>query len=193
MSEAKAGRTGSHSGRQAIAATERRYLEAAAQRLERLRDFLDSHPVPAPEQNPAEWYDFLNVIKRLLGNFNHSLSLTATLLVKAYLTKEHADVQFDSAAQSHGGPGLDIDVTTGTGQRIVGAVKTLLPHDENDFGSQQKSAVLRDFEKLATARAEHKYLFLTAPETFDVVGTRYRQRVEGVVVVCLTDGRAFTG
>ena len=193
MSDAATRRARSHPGPQAIGSTEQRYLESVAHRLERLRGFLDAYPIPAPEQNAAEWFNFLNGIKRLLGNFNQSLDLTAMLLVKEYLTMKHSDVEFNTAGKSQGAPGLDIDVMTRTGQRIVAALKTLAPHHEHDFGSQQKSAVLRDFAKLAAARAEHKYLFLTAPEAFDVIWRRYRQRVEGVVVVSVADGREFMG
>jgi nitrogenase molybdenum-iron protein alpha/beta subunit len=82
-------------------------------------------------------------------------------------------------------------VTTRAAQRIVGAVQTVLPQHAHDFGTQQKGAFLRDAAKLAAALAEHKYLFLTTPEAFDVVCGRYRQRVEGIRVVSLADGREF--
>lgn len=193
MSDAAARRARAHRGLPAIGSTEQRSLESVAHRLERLRGFLDAHPIPTPEQNAAEWFNFLNGIKRLLGNLNHSLDLTAMLLVKEYLTTKHSDVEFDTAGKSWGAPGLDIDVMTRAGQRIVAAVKTMSPRHENDFGSQQKSAVLRDFAKLAAAPAEHKYLFLTAPEAFAVIWRRYRERVEGVVVVSVADGREFLG
>jgi hypothetical protein len=145
------------------------------------------------DEGPMRNHCFLSGIKQLLGNFNQALSVSATLLVKAYLTRKHADVEFDAAAKSHGAPGLDIDVTTRGTQRIVGAVQAALPHHAHDFGNQQKSAFLRDAAKLATAHAEYKYLFLTRPEAFDVVCGRYRERVAGIRVVSLADGREFLG
>jgi hypothetical protein len=90
--------------RQAIRPPDQRYLASVAQRLDRLRAFLDAHPVPTSEPNGVEWYHFLDGIKRLLGNFNHALSLSATLLVKAYLTTKHADVELDAGEKPHGPP-----------------------------------------------------------------------------------------
>jgi hypothetical protein len=120
------------------------------------------------------------------------VSFVATLLAKEYLAGRHSGCAFDCAAKSQSAPGLDINVVVGN-QRIVGEIKTTYPYNETDFGAAQLDSFRADFAKLAAAKADAKYLFLTEPEAFDVLSKRYRRELRGVSVVSLLDGRKFVG
>lgn len=60
-----------------------------------------------------------------------------------------------------------------------------------DFGAAQLDSFRVDFAKLAAARADAKYPFLTEPQAFDVLSKRYWRELRGVSVVPLLDGREF--
>ncbi len=168
-------------------------LKEIAEKIRELREFLNKYEPPGNSSRLDGWFNFLNFTKVILGNFNNDVSFAATLLAKQYLTRKHADFTFDAAEKSQSAPGLDIDVRLADGKRIVAEVKTVEPYKEDDFGAQQRNTFEKDFAKLAKVVADYKYLFLTAPRAFEVVGTKYRKDVVGVSVVSLTDGREFVG
>ncbi len=109
-------------------------------------------------------------------------------MAKDYLAKKFRLHPFDAAAKAQGAPGLDIDVQTLDGQRVIGEIKTTTPYLPNDFGAQQRSAFEKDFEKLTTTAADHRFLFVTDRTTFGIIRRRYADRLPGVVIVLLTTG-----
>jgi hypothetical protein len=126
------------------------------------------------------------VIKALQGNANNDLSFLSCLLAKQYLVEHHVEVSFDAAAKAQGASGLDIDVRTTTGERIVGEVKTVEPYQPNDFGAQQKASFQADFEKLRSATATFKYLFVTSKRAHDMLTRKHRNDLAGITLVLLS-------
>jgi hypothetical protein len=172
--------------------SEVRVLGRVRGRLRRVQRILERTDLSGDLVDVRKCFRLLKQVKDTLGNSNNDVSFVATLLAKAYLARRHSGCAFDGAGKSQSAPGLDIDVVVGA-RRIVGEVKTTYPYNETDFGAAQLDAFRADFRKLAAARADAKYLFLTEPEAFDVLRKRYRRELRGVRVVSLLDGKAFVG
>lgn len=166
-------------------------LAGVRKRLRGVQRVLEGHDLSAEFVDARKCFELLKRVKDALGNSNNDVSFVATLLAKAYLAERHSGCVFDAAAKSQSAPGLDIDVVVGN-QRIVGEIKTTYPYNESDFGAAQLDSFRSDFAKLAKAKARAKYLFVTEPETFDVLSKKYRQELRGVTVVSLLDGRVFS-
>jgi hypothetical protein len=171
---------------------EDKLLEEIAVKIRDLRAFLDKYELPQDTSRLDGWYHFLNIMKLTLGNFNNDVSFVATLLAKLYLGKRFPGLDFDASSKSQSSPGLDIDVRSRDGKRVIGEVKTVDPYNQKDFGANQRTSFLKDFSKLALAAADHKYLFLTEPRAFAVVKAKYEKQLTGVTVVCLSDSTEFT-
>jgi hypothetical protein len=171
---------------------EGKVLAGVRNRLQAVQRILEGHDLSAEFLDARKCFQLLKRVKDALGNSNNDVSFVATLLAKEYLAGRHSGCAFDCAAKSQSAPGLDIDVVVGN-QRIVGEIKTTYPYNETDFGAAQLDSFRADFAKLAAAKADAKYLFLTEPEAFDVLSKRYRRELRGVSVVSLLDGRKFVG
>ena len=168
---------------------EQEVLTKIARQIRGLRDFLNNSQLPHDASRLNDWYSFLESAKAILGNFNNDVSFVATLLAKVYLVGKHPGLEFNAAAKSQSAPGLDIDVSTRDGKRVIGEVKTVDPYQLKDFGAQQLSSLKKDFAKLSTASADQKYLFLTEIRAFELVKAKYQKSLAGVTVVCLADGK----
>jgi len=167
---------------------EREYCVQIAGRIEKLRHFLNARFLASPEI-PSEWYSFLAEFKTIQGNLNNDISFVATLLAKSHLQKLF-QVSFDAAAKPQGAPGIDIDVQTNDGQRIVAEIKTTSPYQATDFGAQQAASFKKDFAKLAAAKAQHKFLFVTEQRAFEALRSpKYTCQISGVRVVLLPEGK----
>jgi hypothetical protein len=163
-------------------------LDRARNRIERLRDFLMTQ-MPPDSDAPAEvWFTYLLSMKEILGNINNGLSLVACLLAKHYLMERFALAPFDVAAKSQNARGLDIDIITLTGERIIGEIKTTSPVDPTRFGAQQGTSFRKDFAKLRAQQADHKFMFVTDPYSLEVLRKRHMTELEGVTIVCLWPG-----
>jgi hypothetical protein len=68
-----------------------------------------------------------------------------------------------------GAPGIDIDVETSEGHRIVAEIKTTVPYKPSDFGGKQAESFKNDFAKLVEAEAAHKFLFVTDSRAFSAL------------------------
>lgn len=166
---------------------ERSYRDRILEKLVELRDYLNAQSLD-PDGSPSDWYHHLNQIKCILGNANNDMSFIGALLAKSYLVNRFGVVAFDAAEKAQGAPGLDIDVTVGR-ERIVGEIKTTTPHNGPDFGGQQKVMFDKDFAKLAAAKADYKFMFVTETATFDILcRTSYRGKLAGVTIVQLVSG-----
>jgi len=162
---------------------ERDYLQSVRKKMEDLRKCLNSLPVPALSEPPAEWYRYLSRIKGIVGNLDNDISFVACLMAKEFLLKSHSINNLDAARKPQGAPGPDIDVTTDDGKRLVAEIKTTIPYAGNDLGSQQKQSFQRDFAKLRKAKADLKYFFVTEEPTFQIVKRKYRGTIPDVTVV----------
>lgn len=162
------------------------------ERIEKLRHFLISNIEPE-SIDASSWYSYLSRFKSLQGNPNTDISFIATYMAKEYLEK-HFDINFDSADKPQGAPGLDIDIITNDGERIIAEIKTTYPYKVNDLGAQQANTFNKDFRKLAENTASHKFFFLTEAKTFDLMRmAKYKKQLRGVNVVLLPTGKKFAG
>jgi hypothetical protein len=164
-----------HSEESAIADLERK--------LESMRSLL-ALPTPGSLE---EWNNYMARLKSAMGNLNNDASFIVCLLAKRYLMAHHHIHRYDAALKPQGAPGLDIDVTTVEGERIVGEVKTTEPYGEHDFGSAQRSAIRNDLRKLQAESAAHKYLFVSSQRTYDIITRKYASMTAGIHVVMLGD------
>ncbi|HVS39086.1 MAG TPA: hypothetical protein VMS17_26240 [Gemmataceae bacterium] len=170
----------------AQSAREIAYLKAARTRLGELSQYLNTINL-TEESDVSAWFATLARIKEVQGNFNNDISFVACLLAKQYLEKHFGVTDFDAASKPQGANGLDIDVATPNGERVVAEIKTIVPYKaaNKDFGSAQKKSFRADFEKLNKTKALHKLLFVTDSMTYDLVQRKYTKEIPGVQVVLL--------
>jgi hypothetical protein len=170
---------------------ERRAVQAVLDRITALTQFLEDNPVPV-DPPAAVLYEYLARMKQIQGNTDNGASLVACLLAKSYLRARLGMEPFDAAEKAQGAPGLDIDARTIAGERVVGEIKTTVPYGAKDLGAQQKTAFEKDFKKLNSANAGHRFFSVTDRRTFALMRERYAQKIPGVSVVLLPDGDTFT-
>ena len=164
-------------------------MDEIAGRIRDLRKFLDEHTL-FPGDGLEGCYAFLTAIKRIQGNSHNDVSFVATLMAKRYLQQRFDLREFDAAAKPQSAPGLDIDVRTSSDERVVGEIKTTIPYGRDDLGAQQKTTFRKDFAKLRDAVADHRFMFVTEPATYEILlKTRYLDQLRGVGIVDLSSGR----
>lgn len=177
-------------GAGAFTTREQKYCVEIADRIDRLRTLLNKRTVER-DAEPTVWYDFLSALKEIQGNTSNDISFIATLLAKRYLADTHG-TDFCAAEKPQGAPGIDIDVKTKDGARIVAEIKTTMPYQRVDFGAQQAAMFKKDFAKLALAEAKYKYLFVTEAAAFEVLKKpKYSKLMPGVRVVLLKTNERF--
>jgi hypothetical protein len=166
---------------------EQGYLHKLAKRLITLQNFLNSLDVK-DDLAIDQWFEWLAQIKEIQGNSNNDISFTACLMAKAYLIREFGEIDdFDVSAKPQGAPGLDIDIQTRAGKRIIGEIKTTVPYSgaRSDLGAQQKDAFQKDFAKLNNTPADYKYFFVTDATTYNIVKRKYAHQIPGVEIIQL--------
>jgi hypothetical protein len=131
------------------------------------------------------WYNYLNNIKEIIGNFNDALSFISCLMEKEYLLNKYSIVDLDVGIKSQSSPGLDIDVNTIENKRIIAEIKTTKSINENDFGSQQKKSIVNDLNKLINAKSDFKYLFVTETNTYNILKNKYKKYFNGIELILL--------
>ncbi len=167
---------------------EKRYCSDIAGRMARLRGYLNDNALGEPPE-PTAWYTFLSTLRQIQGNLSNDVSFVATLLAKRYLQSKFG-VDFDAAEKPQGAPGIDIDVETSEGHRIVAEIKTTVPYQASDFGAQQAASFKKDFAKLAASEATHKFLFVTDSRAFSALQRpKYTKLMPGVRIVHLATGQ----
>ena len=170
---------------------EKTYCSAILKRIDNLRRKLGESTLCDQDSIP-QWYDFLSSIRSIQGNLSNDISFVATLLAKEYLNRKFA-IHFDAAEKAQGAPGIDIDLTTSKGIRIVGEIKTTVPYKSDDFGAQQAESFRKDFAKLRKAEASYKFLFVTDDSSFSVLKKeKYKQYLSGITVVHLRNREEYS-
>jgi hypothetical protein len=159
-------------------------------RVNELRQFLNTHELEECT-NFVSWYKYLNSMKGILGNFDNNISYVATLLAKQYITNHFKILPFDAAEKPQGAPGMDIDITTREGKRIIGQIKTTMPYGKNDFGSNQKTHIKKDLESLKNSRADYKFMFVTEFLTFELLKEKYLSPNSGLKLVNLLSDKEY--
>ena len=157
-----------------------------------LRDFHTGAEPPCDGQPCEQWLSYLTSYKVLLGNLSNDVSAVACLLAKAYLEARHDLPPFEILSKPQGAAGHDVDVRTTGGERIVGEVKTTIPYNGPDFGASQDKEVRKDFDKLAAARADFKYFFVTDQRAFAAIKHKFLPFSAGVILVKLPEGEMET-
>lgn len=170
---------------------EQAYLESIRQHITTLHDCLNKTPTPITTDDPAAWFEFVGQIRAIQGNTSNDFSFLACLLAKGYLSKRFEISDFDAAAKPQGAPGLDVDIITADGKRVIAEIKTTVPYSgtKNDLGAQQKANFKNDFNKLNKAQADYKFFFVTDLKTYNIVQQRYFKLIPGVEIVLLTEIR----
>lgn len=168
---------------------EQAYLDYILSRVDALRDHLNRTNLDL-DADLGAWLTAISELRAIQGNISNDVSFLATLMVKQYLTERFPIEPFDAAEKAQGAPGLDIDITTADGKRIVGEIKTTVPYqaERRDLGAAQRSSFQKDFKKLNEAEAAHKFFFVTDPLTYEIMHERYVSEIPGVEVVLLPEG-----
>jgi hypothetical protein len=167
---------------------EKRYCAEIADRVSRMREFLNENALLEPPE-PKDWHSFLSRLRKIQGNLSNDGSFIATLLAKQYLHSKFG-VEFDAAEKPQGAPGIDIDVKSSEGHRIVAEIKTTVPYQVSDFGAQQAATFKKDFAKLVASEAKHKFLFVTDSGAFSALQKdKYIKLMPGVRIVHLATGQ----
>ena len=162
-------------------------LEAIREKFTALCRYLAESAQP-PNEDLDGWFKFIAGFHRLQGNLSIDQSFVATLLAKQYLLGLFPTSSLDAADKPQGAPGLDIDIVTDEGQRIIGEIKTTMPYaiERNDLGAHQRTSFRNDFEKLNREEADHKFFLVTDRDTYDIVRAKYATEIPGVEIVLLT-------
>lgn len=165
------------------------YCESVADKIQQLRDFLNSNNLVSPP-DPKHWHTFLTTMRSIIGNINNDGSFVASLLAKSFLEKKHG-VSFDAAKKPQGAPGIDVELITDSGESVVAEIKTTVPYQVVDFGSAQITSLKKDFAKLVAAKAAYKYMLVTDQGAFEILKkekyTKYMPSVRVVNLVTLEE------
>lgn len=155
-----------------------------------IRSFLEAKYIDE-STGPLDFLEYLNSMKNIIGNINNDVGFAATLIVKQYLKDRFQIVDFDAAGKAQGAPGYDITAKTPGGSFVVGELKTTKPYQPG-FGAQQRTTILKDLARLASSTAEHRFMFVIDPETFQALcGRSFALKAPGVEIVNLVEQKTF--
>ena len=173
-----------------LSSGEIRYCEAIRAKDYALRSFLMTSALPRLIE-PSVWLEHLIGIKSALGKLSNDVAFVATLIVKDYLVQRFGITDFDAAGKPQGAAGEDIVARTNDGRRIVGELKTTKPYQPG-FGAAQKTAILKDLVRLATATADYRFMFVTDLDAFTTLCKPvFAKRTPGIEIVHLLTGQTF--
>ena len=119
-----------------------------------MRNLLKENVPDFTNIDPVQSLSYLATLKNILGNLNNDVGFAASLLVKTFL-KNRFGVAFDAAFKPQGAPGIDINLRTFDGRRIVAEIKTTKPYQPN-FGAKQREEIRKDLDPLARTEADYK-------------------------------------
>jgi hypothetical protein len=147
-----------------LTSAELRFCDSIREKDRNLRQFLANASLPAGT-DARDWLTYLTGIKTALGNLNIDLGFVATLLVKRYLERRFGIADFDAGGKLQGASGIDIKASTPDGLSIVGELKTTKPNQPG-FGAAQRSAIIKDLDRLAASNADHRFMFVVDADAF---------------------------
>jgi hypothetical protein len=166
------------------------YLNQIVCRINSLSKYISDRGLVINDvEDPKEIFAKVSDIKRLLGNNNNNLSFIACLFAKKYLLETAKHVfDYDVAEKHQGAKGLDIDIFPNTPEkRIIGEIKTTTPYhiEKNDLGASQRDSFRKDFKKLNSTDAAHKYFFVTDKNTYEIILKKYKKELDDDVEIVL--------
>ncbi len=109
-------------------------------------------------------YKFILLLKSKLGNFHNDITFMAGLMAKKYIYEKYG-CNFDHSLKADSAAGMDIDLKTKDGKRLIAEIKTTVPCSEKSFGSKQKAELNKDINRLTKESADIKILFLNDLES----------------------------
>jgi hypothetical protein len=169
---------------------EERFCDVIRGKDSALRSFLQGNTLIEPV-DAGQWLCYLTGIKHALGNLNNDLGFVATLLVKSYLERRFAIIDFDAAGKPQGASGIDVEARTADGKIIAGEIKTTKPYQPG-FGAAQRATILKDLARLAAVTADHRFMFVVDADAFHALcGRGFASKAPGAEIVDLVTGRTF--
>lgn len=125
-------------------------------------------------------------MKEVQGHIHNDLGFLSTLLAKEWLCKEFPGLGFGSAEKAQGARGLDIELCTANGERIVAEIKNTVPcKRDGDFGANQINSISNDVSKLKEAEADHKFFFVTNEKTFNLLKGKHKSKTPQAIEIVL--------
>jgi hypothetical protein len=104
--------------------------------------------------------EYLKKLKSAIGDIHGHIHSLAVKVAKIYLAGKHSKSVNWQISEKYE-DGIDIVGKSQYGQIIVAAeVKTTARSEKETLGSQQRSKIRNDIEKLLEIDAKHKYLFI---------------------------------
>lgn len=124
--------------------------------------------------------DFITV-KDLLGNLGSIINFLALQKAKLFLEKNFNQELPGVLLKDINTPGWKINCILNDGKRIVAEAKTTTPTGRS-FGSKQREEISKVLDKLKSADADYKYLFVTNEETARILHIEYSMELVGITV-----------
>lgn len=124
--------------------------------------------------------DFITV-KDLLGNLSSIINFLALQKAKLFLEKNFNQELPGVLLKDINTPGWKINCILNDGKRIVAEAKTTTPTGRS-FGSKQREEISKVLDKLKSADADYKYLFVTNEETARILHIEYSMELVGITV-----------
>jgi hypothetical protein len=88
-------------------------------------------------------------------------------------------------------PVLTLRLGRRTGRLLLANLRQQRPYQPG-FGAAQRTSILKDLARLATAPADHRFMFVIDPETYQTLcGRSFASKAPGVEIVDLITGDNF--
>lgn len=123
-------------------------------------------------------------VKDFLGNIGAEINFLTLQKAKVILEKEYKHPVPEVLIKDVNSQGFKIDYRLNNGKRIIAEAKTTTPIGQN-FGAQQKKEIQKVLDKLKTANADYKYLFVTNVNTANILHIQYSMDLVGITVEIL--------
>jgi len=152
-------------------------------KLEEISKIIISNKGKKVEKNIYSFFENLEKIKQLLGNFDMDLSYVACIMAQNFLAKEFGEI-IDITNKSQGANGLDLDRVI-KGKRVIAEIKTTNPCNGNNFGSNQITNIKKDINRLEKEEADYKYFFVTNKQTEELIKEKILKRSSDIKIINL--------
>ena len=154
-------------------------------KLERIKQFVLTEDMEVNESDIKGAVVKFMKFKGIIGNFSNDIHYLTAYLASSYLKKKHGNEVIVNLDKPSGSSGLDVESND-----IVAEIKTTIPyqgHQQNDFGSKQKSEIIPDLKGLESSPAKYKYFFVTDSKTERILKSKYMKEYPSVTVVNLLE------
>jgi len=116
---------------------------------------------------------YFKKLKSAIGNIHGHIHSLAVKAAQIHLAGKYPEAKTWQVSEKYGG-GIDIIGISDNGKMIVAAeVKTTARSEKETLGSQQRSKIRNDIDKLLEIDAEHKYLF--------IIDNKNRKAIEAIL------------